>query len=476
MTRVIAIALIAVRSAVRSRLFLSLAGVLLIAVFGLPLTVKGDGTVTGQVKIMIGYTLALSTAILGAATVWTACASVAKEIEQRQIRLIAVKPVRTFQILVGKWLGLAALNAVLLCLVGVTFVALLRWNTRPSILSGEDRQALHEEILTGRRLIAPRVHPVDQQAQSALERLIREKRIPPTISRTLALREVKRRLLTQHATVVPGGARQWIFDVPARLRHAPPLTPGAADSPVSVRFRLSSAAGDEHQVAGTWNARASARTATGNGGRQSFGEDVYKFTIGGCRGAHRFPVPLSVIQPGEQLIVRFENADRDLSSTAIFGSGDGVELLIRESTFEANLLRSLIVVFCYLMLLAALGLIAGSVLSFPVATFVATSVLAVSLMSHYAVHVSILGHTHHHGLEKPEPSLLHATGERLSECVDAVVAPVLKFNPVGALSDGILVSWKSTARAAALLGFLYPACLGLIGWFFLSRRELALLA
>ena len=47
---------------------------------GLPLTVKGDGTIEGQVQIVIGYTLGLASVLLSMSTLWAGCAAVSAEI------------------------------------------------------------------------------------------------------------------------------------------------------------------------------------------------------------------------------------------------------------------------------------------------------------------------------------------------------------------------------------------------------------
>ena len=84
----IAIARVTVQAALRSRFFLTLAGILLISVFLLPLSIKGDGTLAGQLRIAIHYTLALASFVLGAATLWIACGSISQEIERQEIHLV----------------------------------------------------------------------------------------------------------------------------------------------------------------------------------------------------------------------------------------------------------------------------------------------------------------------------------------------------------------------------------------------------
>ena len=82
MRAVSAIALLTIRTAIRSRVVLSLLTVLLLVTVGLPLTVKGDGTLEGHIQIVIGYTLGMATFLLSISTLWSGCAAVSAEIAE----------------------------------------------------------------------------------------------------------------------------------------------------------------------------------------------------------------------------------------------------------------------------------------------------------------------------------------------------------------------------------------------------------
>ena len=60
---------------------------------------------------------------------------------------------------------------------------------------------------------------------------------------------------------------------------------------------------------------------------------------------------------------------------------DGFELLYPESSFGVNFMRGLAVIFCWLALLASIGLAAASFLSFPVAAFASLALLLMGLSS-----------------------------------------------------------------------------------------------
>jgi ABC-type transport system involved in multi-copper enzyme maturation permease subunit len=97
------------KSAFRYRLFWILTALLAAAVVGLPLMLKDDGTAKGLVQILLTYTLSATATLLGFATLWLSCGTLAKDVEECQMQMVAVKPIARWQIWLGKWLGLLSL-------------------------------------------------------------------------------------------------------------------------------------------------------------------------------------------------------------------------------------------------------------------------------------------------------------------------------------------------------------------------------
>src|SRR3954469_592658 len=106
MQRLLAISILTVKAAFRFRLVLMLAVILICGVVVLPLIIKDDGTARGFTQILLTYTLSLITGLLGFATLWLACGTLARDVEECQIQMVVVKPVARWQIWVGKWLGI----------------------------------------------------------------------------------------------------------------------------------------------------------------------------------------------------------------------------------------------------------------------------------------------------------------------------------------------------------------------------------
>src|SRR4030095_2489303 len=80
MQRLLAITWLTWKAALRFRLFLVIAALLLAAVVGLPLLIEDDGTARGFTQILLTYTLSVITALLGLSTLWLAGGSLARDI------------------------------------------------------------------------------------------------------------------------------------------------------------------------------------------------------------------------------------------------------------------------------------------------------------------------------------------------------------------------------------------------------------
>src|SRR5438477_6051164 len=106
MQRVLAISWLTWKAALRFRLFLVIAVLLLGAVVGLPLLLKDDGTARGFTQILLTYTLSAITALLGLSTLWLACGTLARDIEECQMQMVAVNPIARWQIWPGTWRGI----------------------------------------------------------------------------------------------------------------------------------------------------------------------------------------------------------------------------------------------------------------------------------------------------------------------------------------------------------------------------------
>src|SRR5580693_2224239 len=148
MNKIATIAGLTWKAAFRYRLFWILCALLAGAVVGLPLMIKDDGTAQGMVQILLTYTLSATATLLGFATLWLSCGTLARDVEECQIQMVAVKPIARWQIWLGKWLGILSFDAVFLALAGIAIFFLLQW--RAHKLSPAQQKILQDEIFVAR--------------------------------------------------------------------------------------------------------------------------------------------------------------------------------------------------------------------------------------------------------------------------------------------------------------------------------------
>ena len=455
MNKILAIAGIAMRNAVRSRIVITLFAILLMVIIGLPLTVKSDGTLAGQVRLLIGYTLGLVSFILSLATLWAGCGAVSLEIQERQIHLVVTKPVHRMQIWLGKWVGLLMLNAMLLAFSGAVVYGLLRWTTRPAKLTAEQRAELRENTLIACTVQTPQPIHVEDEVRKELDSLRAAKTLPPDVPESEVAKTLRQKLLLQAYSVSPGGARQWTFP-------APPKIP--ADPPLLFRFRFSSSSFGAEYVPGRWTVR-----------RESGGARFQVTQTNTSGNASVFKAPATAATGSGRLLVDYEN----LSASPVVVSFDpdhGLELYSYAGSFEANFARALLAILCRLAFFAALGVTAGSLFSMPVASFVAICALAMMQISGYIQ--SIMDQSAAYGASLVGASRGATFWDLFFRAVlkafNLVVGPLQSPEPLTLLTTGQLMTWTWLGSVFLVQGVVYGGILMIVSAWVLHRREIAL--
>jgi hypothetical protein len=452
MQRILAIARLTWKAAFRFRLFWVLLVLLLGAVVALPMLLKDDGTARGFTQILLTYTLSVITALLGFATLWLACGTLARDIEDCRIQMLVVKPIARWQIWLGKWLGLLLLNAALLAVAGASVYLLVQWRARR--LPADQQQILRNEIFVARAALKERLPDIESAVTRYFEERVQRNPVPE--SEYPALRDQIRELVKAGIQVVPSGVqRRWIIDLGYRRAFL-------RDEPLFLRVKFHVAKTNATGTyLGLWQVGVPEKTPVWRDAKSQAADSV-----------HEFPVPPNLFDAEGKLTVYFINENE---TALLFPIEDGFEVLYREGGFGLNFARGLGIILCWLALLAALGLASASLMSFPVAAFFSASLLVVSLSSGTLSTVvsegTVLG-------------ISHETGSSGAGWIDLVLLPffsgllkvinlVQGFSPVDALSTGRSVSWGQLGLAFVQIVVLLGGICAVTGIFIFTRRELA---
>ncbi len=455
MQSLLAIAMLTWRAAFRFRLFVVVAVLLLVSVVGLPILLKDDGTVRGFTQILLTYTLSVITALLGLSTLWLACGTLARDIEDCQMQMVVVKPVSRWQIWLGKWLGIVSLNAALLVLSSACVFALLQW--RASKLPAEQQRVLRNEVLVSRGSAHP-VSPLGDIHEETEQRLRERLAANPDAQANVA--EVRRQIFetvkADHQIVPPRTFRWWRVDFGTAAK-------ALEGRPLHLRVKFNAA---QRSASGTfegvWQIGVPDTPRLWQSAPMSLAPDAF----------HEIEIPPNLIGTDGVLTIVFLN----LNQTALlFPVEDGIEVLYRQGGFLVNYARTLLVIFCWMALLASIGLAASSFLSFPVASLASVSLLVLTFSSGTMALVVSEGTVMGLG---DSPKVIG------SSVIDTLAVPVFKvllsvielakdYSPIDAVSTGRSVSWGTVGSAFLKIVVLLGGGFALGGMLLFSRREMA---
>ncbi|HTA95530.1 MAG TPA: ABC transporter permease [Verrucomicrobiae bacterium] len=455
MQRILAISWLTWKAALRFKLFLVIAALLILAVVGLPLVIKDDGTARGFTQIILTYTLSAITALLGLSTLWLSCGTLARDIEECQIQVVATKPIARWQIWLGKWLGIVSLNAALLAISGACVYGLLQY--RATKLPADEQKVLRSEVLVARG--SAKEQNYDAQIDAETEQIL-QGRLKNNPVDKVDLPEVQKQIREQvkadFQLVPPGYTRQWQIDLGSSKNYL-------QGKPLQLRVKFNTPQiNSKATFFGQWQAGNSEGTNFWRSEPMSLAPDTF----------HEFEIPANLFDAKGVLTIVFLN---ESATSLLFPLEDGMEVLYPEGGFAMNFARGIGIIFCWMALLAALGLAAASFLSFPVATFFSLAMLVVVLSSGTLAETVESGSV---GVGDEEKGI---AGHSVT---DVVLIPMFKgiltivsltknVSPIDLLSTGRAITWSQLGLAFGQVVLLLGGIIAIIGIVLFNRRELA---
>ena len=371
------------------------------------------------------------------------------------MQIVAVKPIARWQIWLGKWLGLISLNAALLMISGGAVFLLLQW--RAAKLPEAEQRILRNEVLVARG--SAKEPTFERQLEAETERRLKaalEKAPTTALDARLMRQQIKETLKGEVQLVAPGQYRPWQIN----LGFAKHFLRG---QPLHLRVKFNAAQkSPSGTFAALWQVGVPDTPRLWQSEPMSLAPDTF----------HEFEIPPNLFDDNGVLTILFLNAN---DTALLFPLEDGMEVLYREGGFGLNFARGLGIIFCWMALLAALGLATASFLSFPVAAFTSLAVLTMALSSGTLASAvsegTIMGYNPEKGMSAHSP-------------VDVVVIPIFRvilkvvnlakgFSPIDSLSTGRSISWHELGAAFGQIVLLLGGIIGLLGVWAFSRRELA---
>lgn len=471
----------------------------LLPVMGVSMT--GDGTLKGRLQTFVSYSLSLTNLLLCLLTVIVTIYTLTIDIKQKQIYSVITKPIRRYQLLLGKLLGVVLLNTGLLALFSAIIYAITIYTPileRPVLVillcvaslflflcmiytitlhipvfrkvlrliclslvlillsvviiytvtnmaefPEADLTQIENEFFTARAALVPPEVDVTKEVLETYEKLERDGQLPPDVQRSELIDRLTRRKQLEKRAAVVGEQLFWEFN---NIKILDP------NEKLFVRFKYDvSINPPDSMVYSRWEI----------GDSRQIPPDVEYFPRKDpIRTFRELEFPAYLIAEDGYLAIGFLNVR--LNDTTVIFPPDGLEVLYKADTFTANFIRVVLLILFRLIFLASLSLLASTFLSFPVAILLSLCVLVTAIFSGFCL------------------ESFDYLGENLSWFYHYTVRPIIlllpqfdKFSPSKYLVPGRLLSWTLLAKVAVLMIFIKSLLLLLLALLIFRFREIA---
>jgi len=422
--------------------------IVLLPVMGVSMT--GDGTIKGRLQTFVSYGLSLTSFLLCLLTIVVSIYSLTSDIKQRQIYTVITKPIRRFQLLFGKLLGVILLDIALLVLFSAIIYAITIYIPKYFDASKAELAQLDNEFYTARGSLIPAEVDVTREVREAYEKLKKSRRLPEGVPRDKIIAKLTEDKRRWKRAAVPGQQLIWEF------QNVKPLDPNQS---LFIRFKYDvSVNPPDLNVYGTWTVGDYRQIKYGTKIETPIYDRLHTHSI---RTFHEIEVPANVVAEDGYLAVGFRNVPLN-NTVVIFPPEDGLEVLYQADTFTGNFIRAVLLILFRLIFLACLGILASTFLSFPVAILLCLVIFFTATVSGFCL------------------ESFDFLGENLSWVYSYTIRPIIlllprfdKFNPAKFLVPARLLSWSLLAKVAGLMICIKALLLLLLALLIFSFREIA---
>lgn len=517
-TPALAVARNVLAEAVRLKLSLLFIVLLMFLLAALPMLLDPSTPLRYRVQSFLQYSTGGAFWLIALLTLLFSVSTVTLEQRDKIIWQTMTKPVAPWQYLLGKWLGVVGLNAVLLlvCCSGVfLFTEYMRSTPAlgereayvpesPSERITEDRMILETQVLQARVSVEPPpdLRPDDPEFMSSVREYIDSiKQTDPMFTAAendAERREALDRMYTtmfedlykdytgRLRSIEPGAGRPFEFSgLGWAAEHSQPIMlrykfDAGSNSP-DESYRVTILVGNRYYII-----RQSSLGMThalpitpvivlpNNLGvtidDPQFA-DLERIVAAGGSGAEYLETG-DVVSPEGVLQVDFANGDPttgELNPESMSFPAGGVQISYAHGGYRGNFVRVVVVLWVKLAFLSMLAIAASTFLSFPVACMVAFGTfLAAESSGFLSAALETFTLTDRQNNPRYDKYIIYG----VASTVAALFEVYRDLDPIGRIVDGRLLAWRSVAMGVATLGGL-TGVLYTFAVLIFRRRELA---
>jgi ABC-type transport system involved in multi-copper enzyme maturation permease subunit len=489
-----AIAKNVVSEALRMRVSIVLIVMLILGLTALPKVLDEASPLRYRVQTFLQYGTGATFWVIALLVLFLAVASVAFEQRDRIIWQTMTKPVAPWQYLLGKWLGVVGVAAVLLSVTAAgvfLFTGYLRnqpagdevqaYVAKDRAIS-EDRLVLETQVLAARISVKPEVPVLTPESEAAEveKRVEKEKASNPLFQvsdedRAKFASEIREEFRSRYFSLGPGETKVFAFSGLEDVKRL--------NRPMTLRYKVSIGADDPRGLA-----RVSFQLP-------NFAPQVRTVPLGQALTIPISSGSIEIVHPQADkdgnlpigakdeavLFLWVTNGDNEQRMRLPAGSAewtnpdtmtippDGLEISFPVGGYESNFLRVMVVLWLKLAFLAMVGVWAATYLSFAVASLVAFGTFLIAESAGF-LSTSLEYYSANDG--KGNIDFVKVVIRWIAVPIAWVFKHYADLKPTVNLVDGRMMSWETVGIAMLVLGLL-TGLLYLIAVGIFSKRELA---
>ena len=442
-----AVAINTIKQALRIKVAVVFTILLIVLLPVLGITATGDETLKGRLQTFVSYALSLTSFLLCLLTIIVSIYSVTSDVEQRQIYTVITKPVRRFQFIMGKLLGVIALDVILLVVFSAIIYTITIYMPRYIKAPEDELIEANNEFLTARKSLTVPEVDVTQEVADKYAELYRRGELPDNVPKEDIISQLTQQAQLAKRAAGVGQVLLWEFE------NVEPL----AES-MFIRFKYDvSVNPPDSQAWGRWFAGDYQYFKYATQSKTPIYDEVHKHSV---QDSHEIEFPAEVVPEHGHLAVAFMNIP--LNNVAIIFPPDGLEVLYKADSFRSNFIRAALLILFRLVFLACLGLLAASFLSFPVAILFCFVIFFTASFSGFVIEsFGFLGQN------------IGAVYSYSLKWLIQLLPQFDKFNPAKFLVPARLISWSLLAKCVFFMVCIKAFLALIFALIIFSYREIA---
>lgn len=394
---------------------------------------SGDGTAEGKFKVFVTYSFLISSIILTLTNISVSCSLISSEWKKKTLFLLDVKPIKRWQIILGKWLGVLTINFVLIIsfLLSMVFSSVFVSNNLK-----ENFPEYRSIFITDVELFPVSAGGISQEN-------------PHSFMPILRMYSETRKGEKETYAVSPRESMKWTFKG---------IKKSSDDLYLSYRFQT--AGPEEQTILGYWLI-----------GNRSLSKPFESETNVSKDKIHRLRVPIDAVSDDGELNVVYLNVE-PTNISVLFNKSD-FKILYPQGNYWINLIRSAVNLLILVTFVCSVGLCFSCITSNLTAVLSTSILISISYM-HDFIEIMIDSISGEYQAAFVTVGVINRISYPLLKITAYVLPPLNKVLPHSYIGDFLLIpSSYLTALFVriVLLGILPLLFVAII---YLSNRELGI--